>query len=136
MWAGTCAHLAVASEHLSGRPQRTRAARRGERARPTRRGEAPSRAAPRRAPGSPRELPGPAHAPRRAPAPTHARHARAPAPRGARSPGGGGASSPSAASGAAGCLTIVRRGLTRGGWPGRAGGAGLVPGRTCGSAGP
>ncbi|CAN0309589.1 unnamed protein product, partial [Rangifer tarandus platyrhynchus] len=32
MWAGTSAHLAVASEHLSELPQRMRAARRGERA--------------------------------------------------------------------------------------------------------
>lgn len=96
--AGTSAPLAVTSEHLSGRPQRKRAARRG-RARRGGAGEAPSlaaprRAAPRRAPGSPRQLPGPARArpPPRPPTPPRAL-ARA-RPHAARASPGGGASSP------------------------------------------
>lgn len=94
--AGTSAPLAVASEHLSGRPQRKRAARRG-RARRGGVGEAPSLAAPRCA--ERRALrassPGPrARAPPAAP-PTPPRALARARPHAARaSPGGCGASSP------------------------------------------
>lgn len=136
MWAGAWAHLAVASEHLSGRPQRMRAARRGERAEGRERRRAWPRRAERQAlpassPGPrtrppPRRPPAPRRAPSHAPGPTRRAQPgrrRRVLPR-ARSPGG-----PAA-------LAIVLRWLTRGGWPGRVGGVGLVPGRTYGSVGP
>lgn len=142
MWAGTSAHLAVASEHLSGRPQRMRAARRGERAEE---GRERLRAWPRRAERQalPASSPGPRTRPPPRPPPP-ARHPAArprsrPAPRGARQPGRRRprrvlprARSP----GRPAALSIVLRWLTRGGWPGRVGGVGLVPGRTYRSVGP
>lgn len=137
MWAGTCAHLAVASEHLSGRPQRTRAARRGERADE---GRERRRAGPRRAERQalPASSPGPRTRPppRRPPAPRRA-PSPAPGPTRRAQPGRRRRVLPRARPpGRPAALAIVLRGLTRGGWPGRAGRVGLVPGRTCGSAGP
>ena len=143
--AGSSAPLAVASEHLSGRPQRMRAARRGRARRGTGGGEAPSLAAPRRAApsaGLSRRAPrARARAPRGAPHPA-ARPRTRPAPRGARQPGRRrrprrrrvlpGARS----SGRPAVLSIVLRLPPGGGWPGRVGGVGLVPGRAYHSAGP
>lgn len=139
--AGTSAPLAVASEHLSGQPQRMRAARRGRARRGTgQRGAEPGRAAPsaglsRRGPRAR------VRAPRGAPHPA-ARPRTRPAPRGARQPGRRRRPRrrrvlPRArSSGRPAALSIVLRLPPGGGWPGRVGGVSLVPGRAYQSVGP